>query len=256
MLRVLGDVTSSSIGASEQADDAGEGGTLMPETPPRFLLLDLKSRVVDLAAAFLRKSQMPKQMSRQARSSKRGIHHHIRVCSLASIPASRKDVSGTTSVPSLLSVAAVLLAEPFASPSASGVVEARLVVETAPKLLPPMPLVPPTPRICSWRSCCSAVCCSRSRCSFWSLALLPRTPPRMPTASAPTPAPTTPPTMFLVCCDLSSMRLRALPPSITLASFELSFSMIDPEMARVSFWLPVQAALSQQWPLPCMPALP
>merc|ERR1712129_66373 len=109
------------MGTSEQADDAGEGGTSMlpSETVPRFLLCPLITAREDLAAAtFLRNHQMPTQRRQAKISSKTGIHHHIRACCLLPISVCRIDVSGTTSAASLLllSKAAVLAAEPFAIP--------------------------------------------------------------------------------------------------------------------------------------------
>jgi len=73
----------SSMGISEQTDDAGEDGTSKPtsETPLFLLLLPPLNWRLDFAAvSFLQSHQMPKQR-RQARSSRRGIHHHVRACS-------------------------------------------------------------------------------------------------------------------------------------------------------------------------------
>jgi len=93
MLPPLEDSTWSSMGTSEQTDDAGEAGTSMltSETAPRFLLLQLLLLLllllllfiwrVDFAAvSFLQNHKMPKQR-RQAKSSRSGTHHHVKACS-------------------------------------------------------------------------------------------------------------------------------------------------------------------------------
>jgi len=86
ILPPLEDSTWSRMGTSEQTDDAGEDETSeliseRSETDRFLLLLLLFIWRVDFAAlSFLQTRQMPKQ-KRQARSSRRGIHHHVRACS-------------------------------------------------------------------------------------------------------------------------------------------------------------------------------